>query len=58
MTPTPFTRWVSSPNGTSAGKVARAARQSLSPTAVSSSWAAQLPRLASVLAGAFRRGEA
>lgn len=44
--------------GTSAGKVARAARR-LPPSAdFSSSWAAQLPRLASVLAGAFRRGEA
>ena len=41
-----------------AGKVARAARQTSRASAARSSWAAQLPRLAFVLAGAFRGGEA
>ncbi len=58
MTPTPFTRGrpFTLPV-TSAGKVARAARR-LPPSAAFSSWAAQLPRLAFVLAGAFRGGDA
>jgi len=59
MTLTPFTRGRPfTLTGTSAGKVARAARQTSRASAARSSWAAQLPRLAFVLAGAFRRGEA
>ena len=59
MTPATFTRGIiTNAPFTHAGRVARAARR-LSPSAAfSSSWAAQLPRLASVLAGAFRGGEA
>lgn len=52
MTPTTFTRT----SRHLAGKVARAARTNLSPTAASSR-AAQLPRLAS-LAGGFSKGDA
>lgn len=58
MTTTPFTRGASSPLDHLAGKVARAARRLTSTAAFSSRWAAQLPRLAFVLAGAFRGGEA
>ncbi len=59
MTPTPFTRGrpFTLPF-TSAGKVARAARRLTSTADFSSSWAAQLPRLAFVLAGDFRGGKA
>lgn len=41
-----------------AGKVARAARRLPPSAAFSSSWAAQLPRPAFVLAGAFTPGDA
>ena len=53
MTPAPFTRT----SRHLSGKVARAARR-LPPSAAYPPCAAQLPRLASVLAGAFCRGKA
>ena len=58
MTTTPFTRGASSPLDHLAGKVARAARRLPPSAAFPSRWAAQLPRLASVLAGAFTPGDA